>query len=69
LQNSRKDVAALIWEQHREEILKDTAFVQKIAQEVAEQFWMERKTHIMSDLDLKGLANLIAVYAAKEFKA
>lgn len=34
--------------------------------EIAKLYWEQHKTEIMAQMDLKGMASLIAVYAARE---
>ena len=68
IHSAQKDIAALIWAEHKESILKDTAFVKICADTVAAEVWEKMKTKIMAEMDLKGLASLIAVYAAKDLK-
>lgn len=68
LGSAEKAIATAIWDQHRETILKDSAFVKACAEAVAVEVWEKMKTKIMAEMDLKGMASLVAVYAAKEFK-
>lgn len=68
LGSAEKAIATAIWDQHKEAILKDTGFVKACAESVASEVWEKMKTKIMAEMDLKGLASLIAVHAAKEFK-
>lgn len=35
--------------------------------ELAKMIWEKNKTQIMAEMNIEGLASLIAVYAAKEF--